>query len=200
MEAAEQAVASVRQECAELRAKMAADTARLEGVATSALAECAQQRQELERLRQGSGPPTSEAALAEAYHELERLELTLVEERRRYAVLEEEKMRVEESHKRDVNMLEGMLQQVVDENERLKRELAAWEATKLEKEGNSQMEVAPVPALLLPPTARPPTPKDGNQSPTGTAPSEVDEPEMEPRRVCYTSPPVSGHYDRVHAA
>jgi len=81
-------------------------------VANAALAESAQQRQEIARLQASNTCPKCEAgggpavATVEALRELERLELRLMEERQRSARLLEEKGASEESHTRDVAMLE----------------------------------------------------------------------------------------------
>jgi len=71
----------------------------------------------------------------EALKELERLELALFEERRKTAELSEARKSDQESHARDVAMLEAMLQKVLQENERLQRQLASWEEHKLGTSG-----------------------------------------------------------------
>jgi len=169
---------SLRKECAELRTHLASNTVRLENEAAQALAECQRQRQEILRLQLlndpssttnagggGGGPPE----LVEAFRELERLELALVEERQRSAQLLEDKQAAEASHARDVAMLEKMLQQVLSENDRLSGQLTAWEASKMEgdkvesSDGDS-------------------TPKAATKHTLGIGNGEMDEPEMEPRR------------------
>jgi len=183
-------VSVVRQECAALRAQLAADTARLEGVATSALETCAAQREELDRLRaeaprvsiggaplEGTfgtvGTVDGSAAEVEAVKELERVELALVQERQKSARLLEEKITSEESHSRDVKMLEGMLSQVIAENERLSSRIADLEAAASPPSGKAVEALETTPVL---PTKEAVV----DQSPVS---SEVEEPEMEPRRI-----------------
>jgi len=167
---------ALRKERAELKAQLAAETARLERAATRATAESEQQRQEILRLQMQVQSSDKEAGnivtdgapveLVEAFQELERLELALVQERQRGVQVNEEKLAAEESHARDVDMLEKMLQQIIAENGSLAGRLAAWEASKLEggTTDNSEADIAQHAAEKLA---------------GGTGGSDMDEPEME---------------------
>jgi len=168
---------ALRKERAEIKAQLAAETARLEGVTARAIAERERQRQEILRLQMRAqssssseagipatdGPPVE---LVEAFQELERLELALVDERQRGIQLNEEKLAAEASHARDVTMLEKMLQQIIAENGSLAGRLAAWEASKLQggTTDHSEADAAPLAAETLA---------------GGTGGSDMDEPEME---------------------
>lgn len=66
------------------------------------------------------GREDQEAILGEMYRELEGLELALAKERHRVAALADEKAASETAHSRDIAALEGMLQQVMEERDRLK--------------------------------------------------------------------------------
>mmetsp|Transcript_109856 Transcript_109856/g.309824 ORF Transcript_109856/g.309824 Transcript_109856/m.309824 type:complete len:200 (-) Transcript_109856:70-669(-) len=57
--------------------------------------------------------------LPEMYRELEGLELALVQERQRVTALQEAKLTCEAAHERDIAALEGMLEQVTEERNRL---------------------------------------------------------------------------------
>jgi len=167
---------ALRKERAELKAQLAAETARLERAATRATAESEQQRQEILRLQMQVQSSDKEAGnivtdgapveLVEAFQELERLELALVQERQRGVQVNEEKLSAEESHARDVDMLEKMLQQIIAENGSLAGRLAAWEASKLQggTTDNSEADIAQHAAEKLA---------------GGTGGSDMDEPEME---------------------
>jgi len=167
---------ALRKERAELKAQLAAETARLERAATRATAESEQQRQEILRLQMQVQSSDKEAGnivtdgapveLVEAFQELERLELALVQERQRGVQVNEEKLAAEESHARDVDMLEKMLQQIIAENGSLAGRLAAWEASKLQggTTDNSEADIAQHAAEKLA---------------GGTGGSDMDEPEME---------------------
>jgi len=167
---------ALRKERAELKAQLAAETARLERSATRATAESEQQRQEILRLQMQVQSSDKEAGnivtdgapfeLVEAFQELERLEMALVQERQLGVQVNEEKLAAEESHARDVDMLEKMLQQIIAENGSLAGRLAAWEASKLEggTTDNSEADIAQHAAEKLA---------------GGTGGSDMDEPEME---------------------
>ena len=89
------------------------------------------------------------AELLEAYRALEQLEHALVEERQRSGVLRDQNKMIEashrrdvqmletmldesaQSHKRDVQMLESMLEEALAENKKLSDQVSAWELTKL---------------------------------------------------------------------
>jgi len=194
-------IAALRKECANLRSTLATEACRLEGAADTAKEECAEHRKELARLR-ASGPVTLEASspesspllapapqssdLVEAMHELEHLEHALVEERRRTAQLLEEKRAAEESHARDVEMLERMLQQVLGQNEELSAQVAAWENAKLRDAQVAEVAVVATEANdmqgILSQQPNCPSPARAKAGDT-----DVDEPEMEPRRVCLSS-------------
>eukprot|EP00427_Karlodinium_veneficum_P010441 CAMPEP_0169077624 /NCGR_PEP_ID=MMETSP1015-20121227/8979_1 /TAXON_ID=342587 /ORGANISM="Karlodinium micrum, Strain CCMP2283" /LENGTH=199 /DNA_ID=CAMNT_0009137163 /DNA_START=52 /DNA_END=651 /DNA_ORIENTATION=- len=179
-------VAAVRKECAALRAQLAAENAHLQEVANAALAENAEQREEIARLRASSSTcPNCEAGRGsvpngiEALRELERLELALVQEKQHSSRLLDQKRAVEESHTRDVEMLERMLKQVLAENELLRSKVEA-----------SKIQDRRAEALW---------PTDARRSFDATdrlkekeadfrghnQPEFIDEPEMEPRRVSY---------------
>lgn len=171
-------VAAVRKECAALRAHFATENARLEAL-------CAQQQEEIARLRGsnrcescgGDNDGSSSPAMVEVVRELERLEQALQQERRNSAKLADEKKSTEENHSRDVAMLEGMLHQTLTENERLQATVSALRASCV---------LATIPEVIDTEKGTPPTkdsPEDDVNKDQNLAPEVLEEPEMEPRRV-----------------
>eukprot|EP00747_Dinoflagellata_sp_TGD_P022167 gnl/TRDRNA2_/TRDRNA2_128947_c0_seq1.p1 gnl/TRDRNA2_/TRDRNA2_128947_c0~~gnl/TRDRNA2_/TRDRNA2_128947_c0_seq1.p1 ORF type:complete len:422 (+),score=91.20 gnl/TRDRNA2_/TRDRNA2_128947_c0_seq1:46-1266(+) len=87
--------------------------------------------------------PRPRRTFLEILKELERLELQLVEERATHA---DQMKAQEESHKRDIKVLEKMLQESYAENEDLKNQLNAWENLKLDS-GSSEAQARASPAV-----------------------------------------------------
>mmetsp|Transcript_19096 Transcript_19096/g.43376 ORF Transcript_19096/g.43376 Transcript_19096/m.43376 type:complete len:206 (+) Transcript_19096:88-705(+) len=67
----------------------------------------------------GDSEGRADIQLKEMFHELESLEIALMQERQKNNVLTEEKATREAAHSRDIAELEGMLKQATSENERL---------------------------------------------------------------------------------
>jgi len=169
-------ILALRKECAELKAHLACETARLEGVAARALSEGEQQRQEILRLHHvcavGSGD-VHQLDMMEALQELEKLELALVKERQQNAQLLEARELAESSHARDVAMLESMLQQALVKNDKLLHQLAAWEACSQNDNSANDKTITSEQKAAADSIVR--------------ARTDIDEPEMEPRRVSVTA-------------
>jgi hypothetical protein len=171
-------VAAVRKECAALRAHFAGENARLEAL-------CAQQQEEIARLRGsnrcescgGDKDKAASAAMVEVVRELERSEQALQQERRNSTKLADDKNACEENHSRDVAMLEGMLQQTLTENERLQATVSALRASCV---------LATIPEVIDAEKSGLPL-KDAIEDEAGKnqnlASEVLEEPEMEPRRV-----------------
>lgn len=125
-----------------MHSDMLAETDRLRAIADAALRESAERGAELTELRAAAEAKSSESnfesrcvaaeQLVEAMQELERLEVTIVEERHKSTDLLNRALASEEAHARDVGMLEAMLQELIGENERLASQVFAWEHTKLD--------------------------------------------------------------------
>lgn len=134
---------SLKVDIIELKAPLSIDKTQFDEITRTALAECAEQREQLARIRAECAEQQEQLAqrnqqqqamepgkaanfeLIEAVRELERLEHALVAERQRNAALLEEKRISEERHARDIAMLESMVQSITMDNRRLSDELAA---------------------------------------------------------------------------
>jgi len=130
----------VRKECMALRTQFATENARLEAVASSALAEVAQLREEVAQQHDeiaslkasscceacggqgltGSLSSATSSFLEEALRNQEATRIELQEERQQTARLALEKDAIEEMHCRDIEKIERMLQDVTAENAHLK--------------------------------------------------------------------------------
>lgn len=159
-----------------------------------------------------SAPTAGARALSgsdvELLREIERLDVALVAERQKVAELSEEKRASEEAHARDVAALENMLQQASDENAQLRAQVAklqsgvASDAGRGTDVGRAEAEASQLPcgadgvelpaAVQLPAAtavvadggADPSRPAKAvaKVAPAGSAASDMEEPEMEPRR------------------
>lgn len=140
LDAERREAAALRETNVAMHSDMLSETERLRGIAEAASAECAEQGAELEKLRtaakvQGGGlkienrGDVAVGQFDEAMQELERLEVTIAEERHKSADLLNRTLASEDGHARDVGMLEAMLQELMGENERLANQVSAWQHT-----------------------------------------------------------------------